>query len=110
MSALKPTGLPRASFCVSRTPSRKSWPCTYVREIGWMMPIPPAAETAPTSSGLLHGYIAPQMIGSSIAASRQSSVRTAEQPGDRRPRHDFAVDVLHDRFDVVARLAGDGGN
>ncbi len=30
------------------------------------MPIPPAADTAATSSGLLHGYMAPQMRGTSI--------------------------------------------
>ncbi len=30
------------------------------------MPIPPAAETAATSSGLLHGYIAPQISGTSM--------------------------------------------
>jgi len=45
-----------------------------VSEIGWMMPIPPASETAATSSGLLQGYIAPQMIGTSMWACRVSAV------------------------------------
>ena len=38
------------------------------------MPIPPASDTAATSSGLLQGYIAPQTSGTSIPASRVRGV------------------------------------
>ena len=59
-------------FAVSRRmrrrPSRKSWPCTQVSEMGWTIPIPPASETAATSSGLLQGYMAPHTSGTSIPA------------------------------------------
>jgi hypothetical protein len=62
---LKPIGL---SVCarIQRMPSRRSRLCTNVIEIGWMMPIPPAADTAAMSSGFEHGYMAPQMSGTSI--------------------------------------------
>jgi hypothetical protein len=43
--------------------------------MGCTMPIPPAAETAATSSGLLHGYIAPQISGTVIRACSVSGVR-----------------------------------
>ena len=39
------------------------------------MPMPPAAETAATSSGLLHGYIAPQISGTSIPRRSLNGVR-----------------------------------
>src|SRR5574341_2255461 len=38
------------------------------------MPMPPAAETAATSSGLLQGYMAPQTSGTSMAAARVNRV------------------------------------
>ena len=43
-------------------------------EIGCTIPMAPASDTAATSSGLLHGYIAPQMSGTSTPASRVSGV------------------------------------
>jgi hypothetical protein len=46
--------------------------------MGWMIPIPPASDTAATSSGLLQGYIAPQMTGTSIPAWRASGVSSRE--------------------------------
>src|ERR1035437_2925062 len=65
MSALKPIGL-LVRRLMSRSPSRYSCPCTYVSEIGCTIPMPPASLTAATSSGLLHGYIGPQMSGTSM--------------------------------------------
>src|SRR5258708_1490524 len=59
---------------MKRTPARKSYPCTYVNEIGWSTPIPPASEIAATSSGLLHGYMAPPMIGSAMPSCRVRTV------------------------------------
>jgi len=43
-------------------------------ERGWITPMPPASEAAATSSGLLHGYIAPQMSGTSIPSWRVMGV------------------------------------
>ena len=37
--------------------------------------MPPAAETAPTSPGLLHGYIAPQRIGTTRVYSKREMGR-----------------------------------
>src|SRR5262245_14208326 len=45
-----------------------------------MMPMPPAADTAPTSSGLEHGYIAPQISGTSMPACSVRGVRTTGMP------------------------------
>ena len=39
-----------------------------------MTPMPPASETAATSSGLLHGYMAPQMSGTSMPSWRVTEV------------------------------------
>src|SRR5215207_23621 len=76
MSALKPIGrLVRRRM--RRRPARKSWPWTYVSEIGCTIPMPPASDTAATSSGLLHGYIAPQMSGTSTPAWRVNGVANA---------------------------------
>src|ERR1043166_7635051 len=57
------------------------------------MPMPPASETAATSSGLLHGYMAPQISGTSIPAWDVSLVSTtgirdqgAREPGSRGAR------------------------
>ena len=36
--------------------------------------MPPASDAAATSSGLLHGYIAPQMSGTSMPACAVSGV------------------------------------
>jgi hypothetical protein len=38
------------------------------------MPMPPAADTAATSSGLEHGYIAPQISGTSMPSCRENAV------------------------------------
>jgi len=77
ISAFIPIGF-EVSRRINRSPSRKSWPWTYVSEIGCTIPIPPASETAATSSGLLHGYIAPQISGTSIPAWRVSGVSSGE--------------------------------
>ena len=42
--------------------------------MGCRMPIPPASDAAATSSGLLHGYMAPQISGTSIPACSVSAV------------------------------------
>ncbi len=73
MSAFMPIGF-AVRRRMRRRPSRKSWPWTYVSERGCTMPIPPASDTAATSSGLLQGYIAPQTSGTSIPASRVRGV------------------------------------
>jgi len=39
-----------------------------------MTPMPPASETAATSSGLLHGYMAPQISGTSTPSWRVTGV------------------------------------
>src|SRR5436189_3009768 len=100
-----------------------------------MMPMAPAAETAPTSSGLLHGYIAPQISGMSTPASRVSCVavtlptpgsrlsapdsrlptpgscsRLPEQPDHRAARDDVPARVLHGGDDLVAHLGVDRGH
>src|SRR5690349_19725501 len=51
-----------------------------------MIPMPPAADTAPTSSGLLHGYIAPQMSGTRTRACwvRGVCMRTGVIPNEVR--------------------------
>src|SRR5688500_16929889 len=71
--------------------------------------MPPAAETAPTSSGLLHGYIAPQMSGTRMRACLVSSVSTPEQPVHRGLRDDVATLVANVRVHVIARITIDGG-
>src|SRR6476469_3994091 len=43
-----------------------------------MTPIPPASETAATSSGLLHGYMAPQISGTSMPSWRVKGVSRRE--------------------------------
>src|SRR6185436_3656474 len=43
-------------------------------ESGCTTPMPPASETAATSSGLLHGYIAPQISGTSMPSWRVTGV------------------------------------
>src|SRR5438067_505908 len=48
------------------------------------MPMPPAADTAATSSGLEHGYIAPPTSGSSTPASRVSAVAREAAPARER--------------------------
>src|SRR5688572_17072640 len=73
MSALKPIGR-LVRLRMYRRPARNSCPCTYVSEIGCTMPIAPASDTAATSSGLLHGYIAPQMSGTATLACRVKGV------------------------------------
>jgi hypothetical protein len=65
--ALKPTGR-GVSSRMRRMPARSSCPCTKLIEMGWMMPMPPASETAAMSSGLEQGYMAPQMSGVSMPA------------------------------------------
>src|SRR5688500_14616641 len=79
------------------------------------MPMPPASLTAATSSGLLQGYIAPQMSGTSMPACRVSGVSSGrgftpldgrEAPPHGDPRHDVAAGVADLRDDVVIeRLA-----
>jgi NAD(P)H-dependent flavin oxidoreductase YrpB (nitropropane dioxygenase family) len=59
---------------INQSPARKSWPWTNVSETGCTMPMPPASEAAATSSGLLHGYMAPQISGTSMPACRVSGV------------------------------------
>jgi len=58
-------------------PSTSGRPCTYTIDIGCTIPIPPASDTAATSSGFEHGYIAPQISGTSILASRVRGVSSA---------------------------------
>src|SRR5512140_1915312 len=66
------------------------------------MPMPPASETAATSSALLHGYIAPQMSGTAMPASRINAVsrmrgrRGTHEPADATARHHVAGGVGHD--------------
>src|SRR3569623_640845 len=43
-------------------------------ETGWTTPIAPASETAATSSGLVHGYMAPQISGTSMPTWRVNTV------------------------------------
>ena len=62
-----PTGLSVSSRMRS-SPSRNPYPQTCVRVMGCTMPRPPASLTAATSSGLLHGYMGPQISGTSIPA------------------------------------------
>jgi hypothetical protein len=38
------------------------------------MPMAPASDTAATSSGFVHGYIAPQMSGTSMPTWRVNAV------------------------------------
>src|SRR5215471_3989843 len=73
MSAFMPIGF-EVSRRIRRSPSRKSWPWTYVSEIGCTTPSPPASETAATSSGLLHGYMAPHTSGTRMPAWRVRAV------------------------------------
>ena len=47
-----------------------------------MTPMPPASETAATSSGLLHGYMAPQISGTSMPSWRVSGVSRREPSRD----------------------------
>ena len=74
ISALKPMGAPPLNALMCRSPSRKSYLWTYVSAIGCTMPSPPALLTAATNSGLLHGYMGPQMSGTRIWAWRVSAV------------------------------------
>src|SRR5688500_123994 len=68
------------------------------------MPMAPASEAAATSSGLLHGYIAPQKIGTSIPSCSVTGVvrrvmgRTAYRPSlqDRK-------DLLFSMQQIVRR-------
>ena len=62
ISALKPIGL-LVKERIYFIPSLKSYPCTNVRLTGCTIAMPPPSDAAATSSGLEHGYIAPQMIG-----------------------------------------------
>jgi hypothetical protein len=66
--ALKPMGL-SVRERIRRMPARSSWPWAYTIDSGWTTPMPPAADTAATSSGLEHGYMAPPMIGTSMPSS-----------------------------------------
>jgi hypothetical protein len=77
--ALKPIGLSVIAR-IARSPSRSSRLCTKLIEIGWTMPMPPAADTAATSSRFEQGYIAPQMRGTSIPTWRVKIVETAVIP------------------------------
>ena len=53
--------------------------------MGWTIPIPPASETAATSSGLLQGYMAPHTSGTSMPAARVRGVwRVASATGASR--------------------------
>src|SRR5260221_14677841 len=56
------------------------------------MPMAPAADTAATSSGLLHGYMAPQMSGTSMPAC---AVKLALDAEIRIPLEAFLV-ALHE--------------
>ena len=76
ISAFMPIGL-SVKARMWRSPWRKSYPCTQVRLTGCTIPIPPASDAAATSSGLLHGYIAPQISGTSIPACAVSGVARA---------------------------------
>src|SRR5512147_2916934 len=78
------------------------------------MPMPPASDTAATSSGLLQGYIAPQMSGISMPAWRVSAVAPTgsgirhrlEPPHHRGPGHHLAGAVLDVRGDLVVGPLG----
>ena len=59
---------------ISRSPARNSCPWTNVSESGCTMPSHRPADAAATSSGLLHGYIAPQISGTAMPAWRVSGV------------------------------------
>src|SRR5262245_14144215 len=116
MSAFMPIGL-----CVSarmrRSPSRKPSPWTNVNVTGWAMPIPPASETAATSSTLLHGYMAPPMSGTSTRAWRVSGVSSVTPAAWRggsgggfrrsRPRHEPEPPQHTHGGHEVARLVAD---
>src|SRR3989442_727559 len=65
---------------MSWSPARNPCPWTNVSEMGWTMPIPPASLAAATSSGLLHGYIAPQTSGTPMPAWRAAGVSRLEPP------------------------------
>ena len=67
MRALNPIGL-LVRDRMYLIPSRKLYPWTKVRLTGCNIDIPPPFEAAATSSGLEHGYIAPQIIGNSTPA------------------------------------------
>src|SRR4029077_16640803 len=69
-----------------------------------MTPIPPASDAAATSSGLLHGYMAPQISGTSMPSWRVSGVsrRLATLFLDRHaaPEGDVVLDVGRRRLGV----------
>src|SRR5947209_5421926 len=73
--------------------------------------MPPASDTAATSSGLLHGYIAPPTIGSAMPSCRVSAV----SKGDAlivvsAPRHPAARRLLDEHRGgerPLVRVAGE---
>src|SRR5688500_7494303 len=70
-----------------------------------MIPIPPAADTVPTSSGLLHGYMAPQMSGTRTRAWVVRLFTSPQQPVHRGPGDDVTRGIPHVGMDVVLRFA-----
>ena len=58
----------------SRSAAGGVYPCTYVSEAGCNTPSAPASEAAATNSGLEHGYMGPQISGTSTPACRVRSV------------------------------------
>src|SRR5882724_7637451 len=91
-----------------------------------MTPMPPASDTAATSSGLLHGYMAPQISGTSMPSWRVTVVSSREMafgmramlarkpvreesPGDWLARigcHSFSL-LAEKRFQVKHHPAGE---
>ena len=87
--ALNPSGLSVLDR-IYLIPSSRPWfrsglsnPWTTVSETGWMIAMPPPSAAAAPSSGLEHGYIAPQIIGNSTPACWVSLFPTIE-PISRR--------------------------
>src|SRR5213593_2709495 len=110
---------------MSRSPSRSSCPCTYTIDRGWTIPMPPASDTAATSSGFEHGNMAPPISGTATRASRVSAVSSPpppppppppprsprgcrggpDSPADRRASDHPAGGVRDHGLEVVFRLA-----
>src|SRR6476646_1192633 len=68
-----------------------------------MTPMPPASETAATSSGLLHGYMAPQISGTSTPSWRVTGVSSSDTLPlhlHAAPERDVALDVGRRRLGV----------
>src|SRR5436305_1066370 len=71
---------------------------------GWITPMPPASETAATSSGLLHGYMAPQISGTSMPSWRVTAVSRRDTALalhlDAAPECDVILDLRRRRLGV----------